>query len=228
MPDDDSPFEPPPAPAPTRRPNADFTGTEDALQQDKNSSLLNYYFVFLALFLAVVAMVLYALHRRRKMAKARSRHNGQNALQRDVDGFMSNGRRWVGATWAARFDRHNRFGTRALERNRSVEEGLNEEGLPPPPYKAQEAHLSSHTPIPYDGPAVPLRTLSRGAAGKPPGYDEATRPRTPPPPLPSPGTPPSQSTTENGPTIGSSAVSSAQESSSAPTTVVQSSSSETK
>jgi hypothetical protein len=149
----------------------DVPGDDDD-PPDKQTSLLNYYFVFLALFLALLFVLLYALHRRRKLKKARSRDSGQNALARDVDGWVPSGRRWV----AARLDRHNRFGTRALERE-DRDLGLNEFGEAPPPYKVREAELAAlgaaSAESSRDGPAVPLRTLSRGAVGKPPGYEEA-------------------------------------------------------
>jgi hypothetical protein len=140
---------------------------------------LNYYFVFLALFLALLFLGLYGLHRRRKIKKARLHNNRQTALARDVDGWAPNGRRWVHGGWASRFDRHNRFGARALERD-SEEEGLDEYGEAPPPYKArtsgERGTQTGTAPAGSDHagnmPTVPLRTLSRGAVGKPPEYEE--------------------------------------------------------
>jgi len=69
----------------------------------------------------------------------------------------------------------NRLGTRGLGRTPEEDEhGLNEFGEAPPPYKTQEAALEAGNVVPAPNMlTVPLRTLSRSAIGKPPGYDES-------------------------------------------------------
>jgi hypothetical protein len=176
------------------------TSDPDDDGQDPRGSLLNYYFVFLALFLALLFLGVYGLHRRRKIKKARLQNNRQTALARDVDGWAPNSRRWVQGSWASRFDRHNRFGTRALEQD-SEEEGLDEYGDAPPPYKARTSgERGTQTGVAAAGPGlggnmptVPLRTLSRGAVGKPPGYEETLGNST----APEANNPPSSTTPSN-------------------------------
>lgn len=111
------------------------------------------------------------------MLKAEARSGGQHALARDIDGWV-NTRRWIRGNWR---DTANGSTRR--------EEGLNELGEAPPPYKVREDVGTAVHERADDGNghlAVPLRTLSREgrASLKPPGYEESiysvqsTRPNT--------------------------------------------------
>lgn len=129
---------------------------------DRQSGLLNYYFVFLALFILLLFLGAYLVHRRKRALKARYRNSGQNALARDLDGWTGT-RRWMHGGW--------RGGDGTAGRT----EGLNELGEAPPPYKpaGEGPEGAGNGP-----PQIPLATLSRGEASmpqKPPGYGEAVR-----------------------------------------------------
>lgn len=93
------------------------------------------------------------------------RLSGQNALARDMEGWI-NTRRWF---HGAR--RHNQ--TAAFVRR---EEGLNEHGEAPPPYEPKsDATVIQNPSEPRDdasGLAIPLRSLSRDDIEQalPPGY----------------------------------------------------------
>lgn len=95
------------------------------------------------------------------------RLSGQNALARDLDGWI-NTRRWFHGTW-----RHNQ--TAAFVRR---EEGLNEHGEAPPPYRPKsdvtvtQGQEGTHDPA--SGLTIPLRTLSRDdiEQNRPPEYRE--------------------------------------------------------
>lgn len=91
--------------------------------------------------------------------------SGQNALARDMEGWV-NTRRWFHGAW-----RPNQ--TRAFVRR---EEGLDEHGEAPPPYQPKDDVTVAEGP-PQDPArllAVPLRTLSRDdvGSGRPPEYRE--------------------------------------------------------
>ncbi|KAF2243948.1 hypothetical protein BU26DRAFT_436278 [Trematosphaeria pertusa] len=132
----------------------------------RNESVFNYYFLFLAVFGVAVAVFLWWLHRRRKRRKEQMRLSGQNALARDLDGWI-NTRRWFHGAW-----RHNQ--TTAFVRR---EEGLNEHGEAPPPYQPKSDVTAAHDGIAQDPAtrlAIPLRTLSRDEIeqSRPPEYRE--------------------------------------------------------
>ncbi|KAK5252215.1 hypothetical protein LTR16_005489, partial [Cryomyces antarcticus] len=125
-------------------------------------SLLNFYFAFLALLIALLALAIFLIHRRQKAAKARSRHSGQTALARDLDGWAGSARRrrWVRGGWGGEDEGGGGRG----------EEGLNEEGMAPPPYEPGEGRERDAE---EGGIAIPLPTLDRGhGALKPPEYAE--------------------------------------------------------
>ena len=96
------------------------------------------------------------------------RLSGQDALARDLDGWV-NTRRWMHGAW-----RHNQ--TAAFVRR---EEGLNEHGEAPPPYQPksevtvgqEDAGTAQDS---ASGLTIPLRTLSRDAieGSRPPEYEE--------------------------------------------------------
>lgn len=94
------------------------------------------------------------------------RLSGQNALARDMEGWVNTRRRFHGA-W-----RSNQ--ARALVRR---EEGLNEHGEAPPPYEPNDdATVTQGLAQDHaSGLSIPLRTYSRDQvdAGRPPEYREA-------------------------------------------------------
>lgn len=139
-------------------------GSADGYEQ-RNESVFNYYFLFLAAFGFLVVIGLWWLHRRRRIRKEQTRRSGHNALARDLDGWV-NTRRWMHGAW-----RHNQATTFVRR-----EEGLNEHGEAPPPYRPKgEATVDAG--ITHDvttSLAIPLRTLPRDEAerSRPPGYEE--------------------------------------------------------
>ncbi|KAF2874404.1 hypothetical protein BDV95DRAFT_592488 [Massariosphaeria phaeospora] len=139
------------------QPDATRTGSE---------GVFNYYFLFLALLAVFIAVGLYFMQRHRKRRKERTRLSGNNALARDLDGWV-NTRRWMHGAW-----RHDQ--TAAFVRR---EEGLNEHGEAPPPYQPTGEGTGSHrgSSALYDaasGLPIPLRTLSRDGVEntRPPDY----------------------------------------------------------
>jgi hypothetical protein len=160
-------------PAPT---SSSTSAASDDSTVDRKSHLLNYYFVFLALIGVIACVTAYMVHKRRRRRKARLRNSGQNALAQDLDGWV-NTRRWIYGSW------RGVGGGGGVARR---EEGLNEDGEAPPPYKlradatsddagGQPARMpSDRSRDPATGLAIPLRTLSRGrhSTMKPPDYQE--------------------------------------------------------
>lgn len=130
--------------------------------------LVNYYFVFLALFVIITGLGAFMMYRRKKRAMLMYRHGQSNALQQDVhqwDPTRARRRHWQGR-WLSTDETHD---------DRERNEGLNEHGEAPPPYmpkgRNDEEALHDHA---GQGLAVPLETLSREQAGlKPPGYEYA-------------------------------------------------------
>ncbi|KAF1977299.1 hypothetical protein BU23DRAFT_293723 [Bimuria novae-zelandiae CBS 107.79] len=135
--------------------------------QDPNERVFHYYWLILALFGVFVATFLWWINRRRRKRKEQMRLSGQNALARDMEGWI-NTRRWFHGAW-----RPNQ--TRAFLRR---EEGLNEHGEAPPPYQAKDDVTVTQGPPqdPASGLSIPLRTLSRDEvdAGRPPDYRDMT------------------------------------------------------
>ena len=119
---------------------------------ERNEGVFNYYFLFLAVFGVLVAVFLWWLHRRRRKRKEQMRLSGQNALARDMEGWI-NTRRWFHGAW-----RPNQTAT-FIRR----EEGLNEDGEAPPPYqpKGTATVTQSASQDPTAELPTPLRTLSR-------------------------------------------------------------------
>jgi len=169
---------PPLQPAPT---SSATSAASDTNSIDRESHLLNYYFVFLALAGVAVCVAGYMIHRRRRRRKAQFHNSGQTALARDLDGWV-NTRRWYYGS-----GRGGLGGSLARR-----EEGLDEHGEAPPPYKPR-ADATTDTPgiaggttvLPsgedhdaVTGLSIPLRTLSRAgrATLKPPGYQETIHP----------------------------------------------------
>ncbi|KAF2674348.1 hypothetical protein BT63DRAFT_419643 [Microthyrium microscopicum] len=167
-------------------------GTENKSDQQQGI-IYQYFFLILILLVIAILVLLFVLRRRNQRRKSLQASLGRHALARDLESWQpgqqtgrsaappSTARRWV-----QRYN--NRFGTR-LGRTSEEDEGLNEYGEAPPPYKAQEAALESRPPTnttmtsTLNEPAVPLRTLSRNVADRLPGYQETTTPplsETPP------------------------------------------------
>ena len=137
----------------------DRDSTLDGDEDDRRGGLINYYFVFLAIFIVLAFLGIYFLNRRRQARRAAWRTSGENALRRDVEGWaggMSNARRW-----------HRR------EESRRVE-GLNEVGEAPPPYRPKGEDMGGAE---EGGPQIPMNTLARDGRererdlAKPPEYE---------------------------------------------------------
>ncbi|KAF2468435.1 uncharacterized protein BDR25DRAFT_180463, partial [Lindgomyces ingoldianus] len=153
----------PPLEIPFATPPADSSDTT----QERKEGVFNYYFLFLAIFGLLVAVSLWLIHRRRKRRKEQMRLSGQNALARDLDGWV-NTRRWMHGSW-----RHNQTGFVRRE------EGLDEHGEAPPPYEPKSETTVGQDGVstnrqPAGGLAIPLRTLQRDEIerSRPPEYQE--------------------------------------------------------
>ena len=133
-----------------------------------STGLVNYYFVFLALIIAVVGGVVYLFIRKRHRAKLRTRYSQQEALTRDLGGARPGGG-W--SNWHPERSRGRYWQGRWRSAEASREEGLNEAGEAPPPYVPKRRSEEAQREV--TEPAVPLQTLSRDGAGlKPPDYSE--------------------------------------------------------
>lgn len=122
---------------------------------------MNYYFVFIAVIVAFLAVILWLFWRRRKMQRSRARDSREDALARDVTEWAPGRgrRRWVNGHWG--------------DAAESREEGLNEAGEAPPPYMPKRETEAAMEEGGDAEPAIPLRVLSReDAALKPPDYTE--------------------------------------------------------
>ncbi|KAJ9641060.1 hypothetical protein H2201_007995 [Coniosporium apollinis] len=157
------------------------TDTSSADIETDATSLLNYYFIFVALFLCFIALAFFYFHRRSKLRKERFRNSVQNALAHDLDGWVYT-RRWVHGSW--------RPGDSGVSRR---EEGLNEHGEAPPPYAPaaetgnaaglggvdiREGHQTGYGGGSTATIAVPLQSFSGDgrALADPPEYQEAAWP----------------------------------------------------
>ncbi|PVH99574.1 hypothetical protein DM02DRAFT_430715 [Periconia macrospinosa] len=142
-----------------------FSGSDSGSDSHpQENGVINYYFLFIALFGVGLAVGLYWIQKRRRQRKEQTRAGGQNALARDMEGWV-NTRRWFHGSW-----RQNQ--TAVFVRR---EEGLNEQGEAPPPYQP-----NSNIPVPRhqdaaSGLAIPLRAVSRQdhEQGTLPEYREA-------------------------------------------------------
>ena len=160
-------------------PPASSSSSISPAPQGPVNSLVNLYFLLLAVVIGLGVILYFVLHRRRKDKRARSRNVQQDALARDIEGWAGR-RRWIyGGRGAGPDDA-------ALQ----PEEGLDERGEAPPPYKRTQHSEDSdgvgetstrgeHDPeYPEPQPpdddsanelAIPLRTLSR-THQMPPAY----------------------------------------------------------
>ncbi|KAK4504182.1 hypothetical protein PRZ48_005098 [Zasmidium cellare] len=160
MAQDDSPMS---SPTPTDGMPTPSDNAHDGDQGKSNTvSLVNYYFVFLALVVCFGALAAYFMYKRKKKYGMIIRQSREGALQRDLntwDPIRARRRYWAGR-W--RSEEHSR------------EEGLNEFGEAPPPYVPKSSEGGPGQQNEMNEPAVPLQTLSREQAGlKPPDYTEA-------------------------------------------------------
>ncbi|KAF2726226.1 hypothetical protein K431DRAFT_299322 [Polychaeton citri CBS 116435] len=144
---------------------------DDSQTHDRSDTVINYYFIFLALILCFVGLAAFFILKRRRKAMMRSSHSRQDALARDIYGWGSTDgaasswggqRYWPGGRW------------RSVERPER-DEGLNEHGEAPPPYIPKREEESGGAGASGEsGPAIPLQTLNRAQVGlsKPPDYTQ--------------------------------------------------------
>lgn len=171
-----------------------YSGDGSTTNNSTSSGLVNYYFVFIALFLVLCFLAVWFWLRKRAKARHARLHHQEQALSRDLAGSNA-GRAWTygesrrnqdaGAETAQGFLAMVRRG------RRGVDEGLDERGEAPPPYKPrngeEEAAMATdgaggrrrsgevtQSAQEDAGVAIPLRTLAREDVGlKPPDYSEA-------------------------------------------------------
>ncbi|KAF2096562.1 hypothetical protein NA57DRAFT_78167 [Rhizodiscina lignyota] len=165
------------APLQTDPPRPGFPGDDSpagTLPEDSehSSGLLNYYFAFLAVFVILLFLAIWYIHRRKKKLKAMRASGRTNALARDLDGWTGS-RRWMGGAWRGGIGRRD-------IRTEDREEGLNELGEAPPPYKARDSVIGGDRRSgerTENSLTVPLRALDRDgrAVMKPPDYHETVR-----------------------------------------------------
>lgn len=155
-------------------------------QGQDTGSLTRFAFFFLIVFLAFLFFGLWVVHHNHMGRKARLRVSGQDALARDLNGWVDS-RTWVNGAW--RMD---------LTHTRD-DEGLDERGEAPPAYQRPEERPPPTRTVNECGDAIghdcdapnagscsthhvpgltmPLPTLSqRGRNLKPPDYHETIRP----------------------------------------------------
>ncbi|KAF2130490.1 hypothetical protein P153DRAFT_356249 [Dothidotthia symphoricarpi CBS 119687] len=142
-------------------------GQTDGQKLRTDENVFNYYFLFFALFGALVAGSLWWAHRRRKKQKEQTRLSGQHALAQDLEGLI-NTRRFMHGE-----NSHSQTGA-LIQR----EEGLDEHGEAPPPYKpkSEDTVAAGTTQSMDDCVTIPLRTLLRDGVerAQPPLYEETT------------------------------------------------------
>lgn len=121
------------------------------------NGVLNYYFLLLAVFVIGITVAYCTVARRRKRKLVLLRTNRQDALQRDLES-------WGGRHWG-----HGRWRTSGNQNTRP-EEGLDERGMPPPPYipQPQPTHPAASQP---GEQAIPLQNINLNDQ-KPPDYAE--------------------------------------------------------
>ena len=137
---------------------------------DSNStSLVNYYFVFLALIVCIAGLAAFMIWRKRRRAAFHFQHGGQSTMVRDISQWYPG----PGRAGPRRYRLPREWDSRD---DNSREEGLNEFGEAPPAYAPPKTREEEEQEtVDYGGPAVPMQTLSREEAGlKPPDYTQAT------------------------------------------------------
>lgn len=134
-----------------------------------STSLVNYYFVFLALILCIAGLAAFMIWRKRRKSLLQYANARNSALARDVSHWESTpgNTAWHRRYWPA---------PRRSQDYASREEGLNEFGEAPPAYAPPKSREEEEREaLAAQEPAVPMHTLSREGAGlKPPDYTQAT------------------------------------------------------
>ncbi|TEY74834.1 hypothetical protein BOTCAL_0069g00310 [Botryotinia calthae] len=124
----------PPSSTPHILNNRQISSSTDPDEDNTSSHVYNYYFVIVAVFVVIVFFLLLYITQRRKRKALLIRHNGQNALARDVQSFADFrtrfGPRRVGAGVMGMT--MGTMGTMGADRER--QEGLDERGEAPPAY----------------------------------------------------------------------------------------------
>ena len=149
-------------PQPTGFVPADDASSNDDDPGPSDNGVVNYYFLLLAIFVILVAISYCFIARRRRSRLVLLRTNRQDALQRDLEGWQGN-----------RYWGHGRWRTPATHDTRP-EEGLDERGLPPPPYIPAVPKETHPGPSHHDEGAeraIPLQNLHHPDQ-KPPDYFE--------------------------------------------------------
>lgn len=138
--------------------NCSDTTTPPPPGSDNGAS--GYYYVFIAVFFVLIGAFIWVSTQRRQKRLIRNAHNRQSALARDMQNEMlyPNNRRWTGEGRRS----HGRIRSGPARTRR--DEGLDDRGEAPPPYKPDNIEPAV---------AMPMQTLQRdGTANKPPDYDE--------------------------------------------------------
>ncbi|KAL8740200.1 MAG: hypothetical protein Q9184_008520, partial [Pyrenodesmia sp. 2 TL-2023] len=130
----------------------------------QSNSILNYYFLLLALLIIILGIIYLSYTKRHRQKIARSRQSGQQALARDLERWGGGG---GGSPWGPGRVRHPRASPRQQPRR---DEGLDERGEAPPPYVPKEPE-PAYTGGSRAGHDIPLRNMDRSDQ-KPPDYDE--------------------------------------------------------
>lgn len=158
--------------------------TTSASDSDTDWSLYQHYFAFVGVAIAVAIIAGFFIHRRKRQTARANRTSRQIALSRDIeDADLRRGWGWgaLSRDYASGPTPHGRGRVRdamgMTSWRRREEEGLNEAGEAPPPYKSGheandtllEAGLTSREQ--NTQPAIPPPTLDRQHVGlKPPDY----------------------------------------------------------
>ncbi|KAL8848075.1 MAG: hypothetical protein Q9221_006877 [Calogaya cf. arnoldii] len=130
-----------------------------------DDSILNYYFLLLALILIMFGILYLTFARRQRQRRALHRQNSQRALARDLERWGGGGPLGPGRF---RLPRNNN-GVRPSRPQ--TEEGLNESGEAPPPYVPEEPKPAYVRGALGVGNSIPLHDLST-MDHKPPDYGE--------------------------------------------------------
>jgi hypothetical protein len=129
----------------------------------RDSTVFNYYFLFLVAFAVLLAVLFWWLRQQYKRRKELLRRRGHRALANDLE-------RWAGT----RGYMHGRYGQSQTVATTRREEGLDEHGQAPPPYEPKR-EVTAHTEA-VPSVTIPLRTFARDEAHRapPPKDDVAT------------------------------------------------------
>lgn len=151
------------APGSSRDPDSDDTSDSGS------TSLVNYYFVFLALIICVAVLGAFLIWQRRRRAALRLRGGRGNLGTVGAP-------RWPGEGRNDGWQRRYLQGRWRSQEDVGREEGLNELGEAPPAYAPPKTREEEQREaVAQEEPALPMQTLSREDTGlKPPDYTHAT------------------------------------------------------